>query len=95
MSANSTTLGLSCSCARSSVFRKPSKQFSQAASSPVFGYLITTSLVRGIVQVPVLPNLPLEAPEPAAEAIKGTWPTSAAFAQMQLGNAYAMVKVSA
>lgn len=52
------------------------KQFSRAARSPELGYLITTILMRGVVQVmkPALPNLPLEGAEPAADAIKGTRP---------------------
>lgn len=51
-----------------------SKQFSRAARSPELGYLITTALVRGVVEVrkPALPNVPTASPAPDESALKGT-----------------------
>lgn len=53
-----------------------SKQFSRAARSPELGYLITNSLVRGIVGVmkPTLPNVPMAGPVPDDSALKATRP---------------------
>jgi N-methylhydantoinase A/oxoprolinase/acetone carboxylase beta subunit len=48
------------------------KLYSRSASSPELGYLATTAVLKGVVEVekPKLPNLPLSSPEPPVEACK-------------------------
>ena len=52
------------------------KLYSRSASSPELGYLATTAVLKGVVEVekPRLPELPLSSATPPAEASKGTRP---------------------
>lgn len=49
-----------------------SKQYSRSATSPELGYIVTTAVIKAVVEIekPRLPNEPLAAPEPPPEAYK-------------------------